>query len=503
LKYEFEIFERIISGDLSPFLQSSVDLKKYTFLLKEKHENCYNIVLANFKKTGSKYSLLNKKVISSLHPFANEVTNPQKDLFQKMAMDDLSSEVYKLLEIKKSSILSIAFSNLPNKTSLVIKETRDCESIPGNEARYYYYNDLLKSEVLRIKESIKNKIFDFANDDETEHYINKLQKALINLSFQIIKFFNAKQQQDLYKHADEFTDVDILNLCFLSLEELMRFFEKNYLNYIDKDIKIPYRSALIKIYNVNEKLDVVKTNLLNLDIEPILLKIIYEPFLRLRNVSIDTRMTYKDLIYCTTYLDAFYDEITENPKINSSEIIELLYCINYNSIEFQNYKTKKFKLESESREEYSEKIDYLYHCLKSISQRNCKVNIAYDKDLPSIKHQLISWVEEEITYLSKKLQLTSTPKSLNLFSDEVKVKLQSGLTVAQLAFFFKLQADVGIISHKIQRDIFRHIAENYQTSKVSEISVESLKNKYYQVDTATIEAIKDKTIEILNQIKNQ
>lgn len=502
MKYELQIFERIISGDLSPFLQSGEDLKKYSLLLKEKHENCYNIVSANFKKTGNKYSLLNKKVISSLHPLASEFANQQKDLFQKMAVDDLSSEVYKLLEIKKASIISISFSNFPNKTSLNIKEVRNCESIPAIEARYYFYSNLLQEEVLRIKENIKKSVFDFANDENTEHYINKLQKALVNLSFQIIKFFNPKQQQELYKHADEFTDADILKLCFISLEELMRFFEKNYLNYIDKDIKIPYRSALFKIYNVDDKLDVVKTNLLNLDIDPSLLKILYVPFLRLSSVSIDVRMTYKDLIYCTTYLDAFYDEISENPKITTSEIIELLYCINYNSIEFQNYKTKNIKLESDIREEYSEKIDYLYHCLKSISQRNCKVNIAYDKDLPSIKHQLISWVEEEITYLSKKLQLISAPQSLNLFSDHEKVKLQSGLSVAQLAFFFKLQAEVGIISHKIQRDIFRHIAENYQTSKVSEISVESLKNKYYQVDTVTIEAIKDKTIEILNQIKN-
>ncbi len=503
MKYEFEIFERIISGNLSPFAHRYEDLNNYPFLLKEKHENCYNIIHANFKKSGTKYTLLNKKIVSSLHPFANVIANPQKDLFQKMAIDDLSSEVCKLLEINKLSILGISFSNFPNKTSLTIKEARNCENIPGNEARYYYYNDLLKEEVIRIKENIKTRIFELANDEETEHYINKLQKALVNLSFQVIKLFNPKQQQDLYKYADEFTDVDILNLCFISLEDLMRFFEKNYLNYIDKDIKIPYRSALIKIYNVNQKLDVVKTNLLTLDIDPSLLKIIYQPFLRIGNVSLEARMTYKDLIYHTTYLDAFYDEIIENPKLNTSDIIDILYCVNYNSIEFQNFKTKKFKLESDSREEYSEKIDYLYHCLKSISQRNCKVNIAYDKDLPSIKHQLISWVEEEITYLSKKLQLSSTPKSLNLFSDDEKVKLQSGLTVAQLAFFFKLQADVGIISHKIQRDIFRHIAENYQTSKVSEISVESLKNKYYQVDTATIEAIKDKTIEILNQIKNQ
>lgn len=501
MKYEFEIFERIIFGDLSPFSQSHADFRKYSLLLKEKHESCYNVIIANFKKSGNKFTLLNKKVISSLHPFAGKVVNPQRELFQNMNLEELSPEVYKLLALKKSSVINISYSNLPNKTSLSIKESRKCEDIPGIEARYYYYNDLLKEEVIRIKENIKKTILDSPSVEAIEHHIHKLQQALVNLSFQVIKFFNPKQQNDIYKIADEFTDTDILNLCFINLEDLMRFFEKNYLNYINQDILIPYRSALMKIYNIHEKLELVKPVILNLE-DSALLKIIYVPILKLSNVSIEDRMTYKDLIYFTAYLNAFHEEIKENPELSSFDIIELLYRVNYNSIEFQNYKTKKFKQEAEKREEISEKIDYLYHCLKSISQRNCKVNIAFDCDLPSIKDQLISWVEEEITYLNKKLQLSLKPQALNLFSDEEKVKLQSGLTVSQLAFFYRLQSEVGIISHKILRDIFRHISESYQTSKVTDISIESIKNKYYQVDNGTIEVIKDKVIEILNQIKS-
>ncbi|MBI2722470.1 MAG: hypothetical protein HYX39_09870 [Bacteroidetes bacterium] len=501
MKYEFEIFDRIIFGDLSPFSQSQADFEKYSLLLKDKHQSCYNVIIANFKKSGNKFTLLNKKVISSLHPFAGKVVNPQRELFQNMNLEELSPEVYKLLELKKSSVINISYSNLPNKTSLSIKESRNCEDIPGIEARYYYYNDLLKEEVIRIKENIKKTILDSPSVEATEHHIHKLQQALVNLSFQVIKFFNPKQQSDIYKIADEFTDSDILNLCFINLEDLMRFFEKNYLNYINQDILIPYRSALMKIYNIHEKLELVKPVILNLE-DSALLKIIYVPILKLSNVTIDERMTYKDLIYFTAYLNAFQEEIKENPELSSFDIIELLYRVNYNSIEFQNYKTKRFKEEVEKREEISEKIDYLYHCLKSISQRNCKVNIAFDADLPSIKDQLISWVEEEITYLNKKLQLSSKPQALNLFSDEDKVKLQSGLTVSQLAFFYRLQAEVGIISHKILRDIFRHISESYQTSKVTDISIESIKNKYYQVDNGTIEVIKDKVIEILNQIKS-
>ena len=502
MKYEFEIFERVISGDLSPFRHVQSDLARYSLLLKEKHSSCHNIIEANFKKTANKFTLLNKKTISSLHPFAKQTINPQQELFQNMSIQDLSPEVLKLLDLKKESIENIYISSLPNKTMLRIKQTRDCIEIPGVEARYYYYNDLLHDELLRIKEIVKKTIFEFKNSEDTEHYIHKLQQALVSLCFQIIKYLNPKQQNDIYKPTEEFTSIDILNLCYINLEELMRFFEKNYLNYIDEESQVPYRSSLIKIYNTEEKLNLVKSTLLNLEIDPLLLKIIYVPFLKLGSLGLDERITYKELIYFTTYLNTFYEEIKDNEQLNRNDIVEILYQVNYNSLEFQNYKTRKIKFEVENCSEISEKVDCLYLHLKSINQRNCKLTIAFDSDLPSIKNQLISWVEEEITYFNKKLQLTSTSQSVNLFSDIEKVKLQSGLTVNQLAFFFKLQAEVGIISHKIQRDIFRHIAENYQTSKVSEISVESIKNKFYNIENPTIEVIKDKIIELLNQLKS-
>jgi hypothetical protein len=77
------------------------------------------------------------------------------------------------------------------------------------------------------------------------------------------------------------------------------------------------------------------------------------------------------------------------------------------------------------------------------------------------------------------------------------------LTVAQLACFFKLQSDVGIISHKVQQDIFKHLADSYQTSNVSDISQGSIKNKFYNFDSSTIEMMKQKIIEMLNLIKAQ
>jgi len=71
-----------------------------------------------------------------------------------------------------------------------------------------------------------------------------------------------------------------------------------------------------------------------------------------------------------------------------------------------------------------------------------------------------------------------------------------------LAYFFKLQVDAGIITHKNQRDIFRHIADNYQTSKVHDISAESVGSKFYNAELSSKDSIKNFIIKILNSINS-
>lgn len=502
MNYEFQLFDQIIQGNLSPFAIQQNTTELYINALKLKHDFCYNYVVASFSKTKSKFVLQNKKVINSLHPLAVKLSDNQLDLFQNMQLNELSNDVLKALEINKKEILDIHFLQKPNETILHIKMALKWEEIDIKEIKYYYYNTILNNEVLRLKESIKEEVFNFKSNDKTEHFIHKLQQALINLCFRLMKLLNSKEQNNIYLPSVNFSNTDILNLTFISLEELIRFVEKNYLNYIDKNIQIPYRSSLLKIYNIDEKLNLVKSVLLNSDINQKLLQIIYIPFLKLSALKIEERMTYKDLIYLNVYLQAFYDEIKENDNtINEVQVNELLYRINYNSFDIQFYKTALIKIEVEAIESISDKIDYLYHSLKNVNQRRSKVNIAFDSSLMSLKDQLTGWLEEEINYLNKKIQLQTKQPSFNLFSENDKLKLESGLTVAQLACFFKLQSDVGIISHKVQQDIFKHLSESYQTTNVSDISQGSIKNKFYNFDSSTIEMMKQKIIEMLNLIK--
>lgn len=502
MDYEFGLFDSVINGPLSPFRSSPTDTLKYRAHLAEKYPTCYFIILASFKRMGTKYILESKTVANSLNTSIYEGLSRQQDLFQEMPAEHLAFDVYKLLEIKEADVYSIEYLNQSTKSVLRIKQIMACEDLEPSEARYYYYADILRDETVRIKQEMQRAVFEFRKPKEIQLYIHNMQQSIINLSYQVLRLYSDKQLNTIYHPAETFTDVDILNCCFIALERLLRFFEKHYLKYIDENIQVPFRSSLIKLYRIPEKLERVKSCLLNAQINPALLKIVYTPLLKLNSISAEARITYRELIYCNTYLDAFYNGIKGNGEsLNEAEITEVLHRVNYNSIDLYVYKIGAIKDRINEMETTPEKIDYLYHRLKLVNQRSCRVNIKYDPGLPNLKEQLSVWIEEEITYLNKHLALSSRPPTANLFTDQERPKLQSAFTVAQLALFYRVQADAGIITNRMQTDIFRHISENYRTSKAVDISADSVKNRFYNIDDTAIEAVRQKTIEILNQLK--
>ena len=118
-----------------------------------------------------------------------------------------------------------------------------------------------------------------------------------------------------------------------------------------------------------------------------------------------------------------------------------------------------------------------------------------------IKVQIKSWIEEEIEYLNWKLKAKSFSHGIAIVEKD-KPKMQTDLSVAQLSYLFNLLNQSGVIKHNNQREIFRFISDNFQTKTTSEISVASIKNRYYDAESSTQSAVRDKILQLLNLTKS-
>jgi hypothetical protein len=245
----------------------------------------------------------------------------------------------------------------------------------------------------------------------------------------------------------------------------------------------------------------VKAKLLEINLDNQLLQIAYQPLLKITTHNINQQITYNELNYYSNYISQFYKYLNDSTQsITSDNIIELLLDLNLNNLDFFDYSTDKIQEVLKFEISDNEKINKLYQLLKYYNQRQTRNFMKLRQNLPSIKHQIINWIEEEIDYLNKKNSLNKDI-SFKITQQEEIEKMTTDLSVAQLSYFFGLLSQIGIFDSKNQSKLFRFIAANFKTKTTSILSEGSIKNKFYNVEATTVNKIREKLFELLNLTK--
>lgn len=81
-------------------------------------------------------------------------------------------------------------------------------------------------------------------------------------------------------------------------------------------------------------------------------------------------------------------------------------------------------------------------------------------------------------------------------------KVETSLTVAQLAYLCRIFHDLGYFTNGTQTEILKVMSTHFVTANASDISLNSLRAKYYSPDQNTKQNIKSRIIEILNHINH-
>lgn len=124
----------------------------------------------------------------------------------------------------------------------------------------------------------------------------------------------------------------------------------------------------------------------------------------------------------------------------------------------------------------------------------------FRKNLSSIKEQTVDWILEEIAYLSKKKSLSLSPFSQPA-PQASPIKIQTSLSVAQLSYFIRLLMKSQIIIHKNHSEVFRFIADHFVTPSTNQISADSVKSKFYNVEQGTMRNVRSYIIDLMNLTK--
>lgn len=491
-KYILENYDRILKEIKNPKIIFSNDLTPF---LENFASESFLIYQVDFIKQNNTAKYIVKKPIHNLHPKAIKLNF--KEVYVPKEFESFIPKILDELNIPENPT-SLRWCS-KNENTLYLLQECEIEDLSQENRFFLYCYHSLKNENYKIKKINKERVFKLKSKTRIEQYIHRKQYVLENLAHRLVKEINPINSSDLYQFSYNYNKIDCLKITYIYLEKLLRFIEKEYRNYLNVNIQIPNRSTLVKEFEITNKLKEVKSKLLGININNQLLKLAYEPLLKIATINIQEKLTYYEFNYCSEFITALYKQINF-ADMSEETIKEFLFELNFNSLQFFKYLTFEILQELETQENNIKKIDVLYRFLKNYNQKQSRNILKYKANLPSLKEQIISWIEEEIEYLTKKIKLEAN-QFTNVTNNDERTKLLTGLSVAQLSYFFRLLMETGIIKHKNQTDIFRFISENLKTNNTEKISVDSIKVKYYNVENTTKNALREKIIELLDLTK--
>jgi len=494
ISYLLECYDVVFRQTISPITISNKIIFEELSIIEK---NSYRIFELEINENKTNDNLKIRQTVNSLHPKIQELE--LKSIFHFNEFVEYIPILKSIIEFTGENIFIAKHLECSNK--FYVYEKCSLSEIPVIERNLLYTHQVLKKENLNIKRAIKEQVFKYKTNLKIEHFIHKIQLALECQLHLLIKHIEPKTKKELYEYSNKFDKIDCLKCQFSHLEILLVFLEREYANYLNNKSMVPYRTVLVDEVEIGSKVEYVRNSLLSMVIEKELLQIIFEPLLYLTNLHAQEKISYYQYNFSKKYVIDIAKFIFDNPNcITQLEWCNWLIEMQVNMFNFFDYITSILKNEFNNCDTEIETLELMFHYLKFYNQSKNKLGVSYKENLPEIKFQIYTWLEEEIEFLSRKRELTKKIEHRNE-SNGNQNKIHLDLSVAQLAYAINLLIKIGFIKNNNLKEVLQVATELIKTDMTEKISFDSLRSKYYNVETSTTEAVKVKIENLLNFTK--
>ena len=274
------------------------------------------------------------------------------------------------------------------------------------------------------------------------------------------------------------------------VEYLLSFIETQFSKYFDQDAKIAETHRWMLMPEIKSSLKYLQIEFKKNEVPDDLIKIALQLF---EDYSLpNSIVTYNELKFILDLQQELSYLAKRKDKNNFTEqICSLLLRFNFNSIRFFNYYIEQILEKSKLYDHSHDLIEYYSKEMKFINQVIAKPGTAYKPYIHSIREQIGGWISEELYFLEKKQQLLLKFPIQTAEKTDSEPKVHTSLSVAHLSLAVKLLVDSKVITNKNSTEIFKLVARNFKTDKRDHISEDSLRNKSYEFEPATVDRMKD------------
>lgn len=117
--------------------------------------------------------------------------------------------------------------------------------------------------------------------------------------------------------------------------------------------------------------------------------------------------------------------------------------------------------------------------------------------IDTVKHE----IQEELDHYQQNFNKVIEALNDRLKNANSRERIKTTLNVSELAYLFRMLNDVNIFEIRNKTDLYRFIATNFQSKKATEISGNSIKNKFDTPDANAMEYWEEKLHHILTNVR--
>ena len=381
---------------------------------------------------------------------------------------------------------------LPNIKYELRELERAFSSGPEPEDKSGFWGNKIRLEVERIKQTLVQEVFSFEDERHLERYIQYHQQSLIQLMDKCALALN-----NLVPQGKEFYQI-----FYSGFEDILTFIERHFTKYFDQDAKAPEGYIAISRKDAKVNLRKIQKLLAAKNADEKLVELVLYILRKIIDGSSSIGITYRKVLYSKEVQKELF-KLTEKQiqgKELNEELRQLMYYLNYNSTRVLTYHAHYITSLLDASEFRTEKIEKLSFELKKIIQAQVKPGISYNQNAPTLKSQLTDYINVELEYQERLQHLSNSPTDppSGNFLDGFKLKLEA--SVSQLAYLLKILIEMKIILNNNLSQLMAFLVRFIVTKKSENISIGSLRSKFYNVENGTKESVRSILVGMIKYI---
>lgn len=299
-------------------------------------------------------------------------------------------------------------------------------------------------------------------------------------------------QYSVMQLSDELTSIEEHDLSAFygsQTEILLLFLQSRFSELFDLDALLPEIHRKKSVATTKRLYGEMMTKLSVNRPDKILIEIFTRP---IEEFLTQTHASFRQAEYAKELASGLKGAIPAEPeRMESEKIRSLLIHFNLNSEVCFDHYVGYFTAQMTEADSVSDRLEKLAFSYKTINQIQVKPGLIYDPKARPLTDQLSDWLLQEINYLERKVELALKGSLSEEPTIRKEFKLEFDMSVSQFAYFIRTFIETGVIQNKNISELIRFLARFVKTKRSENISNESFRMKYYNVEGSTKDAVKD------------